>query len=460
MVWWRFSAASALCAAGLLAATPLRTNDPDGTTPLHYAARNHDLASVRSLLASGAKVDAENRFGVTPLVLAVEEGDLDAVNALIAAGANVNHALPEGETVLMTAARTGNVAVMKALLKRDARVEAREGFYGETALHWATTEDHADAVKVLLDAGADVDTRSSAMSFGHGRRNAGLTRLSLGEWTPVMYAARDGAMNAGRVLIDRGAKLNLADPDGATALVIAIINYHFDFAAMLLDHGADPNLADFTGMAALYAAVDMNTLPWMFGRPERVAASEVTAPQLIERLLKHGANPDAQLTAVQMQRAHTDGDTALGPGSTAFERAAKAGDAPVMRLLLENGAHPNIAQANGNTALMLAAGLGYRDGNMAVPTKDRGTTADMIAAIDVCLANGAKINATGAGGDTALHDAITGRGDLDVILYLVKHGASLAIRNARGQTPLDAARSSRRDRTEAAKLLAELESSQ
>jgi ankyrin repeat protein len=366
----------------------------------------------------------------------------------------VNHALPEGETVLMTAARTGNVPVIQALLRKDARVEARDGFYGETALIWAAASDQPNAVEALLDSGADINARSSAATFA--RRAAGLTRLSLGEWTPLMYAAREGSMKAGQVLLDRGASVNLTDPDGATALVLAIINYHYDFAAMLLDYKADPNIADSTGMAALFAAVDMNSLPWMFGRPELAAPTKVSALQLIESLLRHGANPNAALTAVQIQRAHTDGDPAVAAGATPFLRAAKAADVPVMKLLLAHGADPKIKLKNGNTALMLAAGLGYRDGNMAVPTKDRGTAQDEIAAIQLCLDNGLNINEPGANGDTALHDAITGRGELEVIRYLVEHGASLDAKNARGQTPLDAAKASRRDRTAAAELLEKL----
>ena len=51
--------------------------------------------------------------------------------------------------------------------------------------------------------------------------------------------------------------------------MLAIINAHYDLAAMLIDKGADPNLADSTGMAALYAAVDMNTLDETPGRPRR-----------------------------------------------------------------------------------------------------------------------------------------------------------------------------------------------
>ncbi len=431
----------------------LRADDPDGTTPLHHAVRRQDVAAVRQMLAQHVACDAANRYGVTPLILAVEQGNLEIVNALIAAGADVNHALPEGETVLMTAARTGNVAVLQALLKKDARVEARDGFYGETALIWATDADQPDAVATLLDSGAGIDTRSASAQFA--RRNAGLTRLSLGEWTPVMYAARDGAMKAGALLVARGASVNATDPDGATALVLAIINYHYDFAAMLLEHGADPNLADTTGMAALFAAVDMHSLPWMFGRPEIPGPSKVTALELIEMLLKHGASPNAALTGVQFQRAHTDGDSALGVGATPFHRAAKAADVPVMKLLLAHGADPKAVMKNGNNALMLAAGLGYRDGNMAVPTKDRGTPDDAIAAIQLCLDNALDINAIGNNGDTALHFSINGREGPEVARYLIEHGASVTAKNARGQTPLDAAKASRKNRTDIVKLLSE-----
>ncbi len=123
-----------------------------------------------NLLAEKSPADAQNRYGVTPLVLAVEQGNLEIVNALIAAGANVNHALPEGETILMTAARTGNVPVLQALLKRDARVEARDGFYGETALIWAAASDQADAVTALLDSGRQ---HQRAIGFGHFRAARG-----------------------------------------------------------------------------------------------------------------------------------------------------------------------------------------------------------------------------------------------------------------------------------------------
>jgi ankyrin repeat protein len=272
-----------------------------------------------------------------------------------------------------------------------------------------------------------------------------------------MYAARDGALEAAEVLVKRGAKLDVTDPGGTTALVLAIINYHYDLAAMLLEHGADPNVADTTGMGALFAAVDMKTLPWSFGRPEQTGHSKISAAALIDILLARGADPNARLTKPLLMRAHTDGDPSVGPGATPFMRAAKAGDVQTMSRLVEHGADPKLRMENGDTALMLAAGLGWRDGNMAVPTRDVGTEEEAIAAIQFCLDHGADINAVGGRGNTALHMASTGRGSLKIVKFLHEHGASLDARNEAGQTPRGAALASRfRDRSAVANLLAGL----
>ena len=74
--------------------------------------------------------------------------------------------------------------------------------------------------------------------------------------------------------------------------MLAIINGHYDTAALLAEKGADPNIADASGMAALYAAVDMNTLGEVYGHPARPTSSKVTALDLMKVLLEHGANPE------------------------------------------------------------------------------------------------------------------------------------------------------------------------
>jgi uncharacterized protein len=316
-------------------------------------------------------------------------------------------------------------------------------------------ENHAETVAALLDAGADVNARSAPTEFV--RERFGLSILPKGNWTPLMYASRDGSFAAAKVLVKHGADLNLTDPDGTTALIFAIINYHYDLAAMLLESGADPNVADTTGMNALFAAVDMKTLPWTFGRPEQKGGSKITAAELIDMLLERGANPNARLTKPLLMRAHTDGDPSVGAGATAFMRAAKAGDVHTMKRLVEKGADPNATMDNGDTALMLAAGLGWRDGNMAVPSRDVGTEEEAIAAIKFCLDHGANINAAGARGNTALHVASTGRGSLKIVSFLHEQGASVDALNEAKQTPRDAAVASRfRDRTAVAKLLSSL----
>jgi ankyrin repeat protein len=143
-----------------------------------------------------------------------------------------------------------------------------------------------------------------------------------------------------------------------------------------------------------------------------------------------------------MQRTDTGGDTALGEGSTPFMRAAKSADLPVMRLLLEKGADPSLTEKNHTTAMMLVAGQGWRDGNAAIPTRDRGTVGDAIEATKMLLDRGADINAANDAGDVAMHAAAF-RGSEEIIKLLLARGANLRARNKQGRTPLDTALSRR-----------------
>jgi ankyrin repeat protein len=410
----------------------------DGSTPLHAAVRDGDLKRVEQLLASGAKAGAANRLGVTPLALAAVNGDAAIVRRLLDAGAPVNVTLPEGETILMTAARTGRPEVLTLLLDRGADLNAREKWYGETALIWAAAENHADAIRVLAARGALVDQRSALLTVP--RRRTGQSVLPLGSWTPLMYAARQNAIDAVRALLDLGANANEVDPDGATALVIAIINANYDAAALLIDRGADPNIADSeAAMAALYAAVDMHRLAIGHGRPNPKLSSELDAVAIVSRLLANGANANARLKAPTMQRHHTGGDGALGPGATPFMRAAKSGDVAIMKLLLASGADPKLTLPSGANALMFASGLGWRNGSPAAPSYDQGTEREAVEAIGLLLEQGLDINATTTAGETALHAAISGRGSEAIVRALVERGASLNAKNKQGRTPLEVA---------------------
>ena len=421
----------------------VRAAEADGTTALHWAANFGDAELARALLAAGADAAAANRYGVTPLQAAAVNADAPLLEALIAAGANPNAVLPEGETVLMTAARTGSAAALNVLLAHGANVEARESFYGESALIWAAAENHADAIRVLVEHGADVNGRSALMQFA--KRRAGQSILPLGSWTPLMYAARQNALAAGEALVAAHADLDAADPDGATALVIAIINAHYEFAEQLLRKGADPNAVDNeAGMGPLYAAVDMHRLAVGHGRGNPTPVGLLTSVDIARSLLEHGADANARLKKPIMQRQHTFGDGSLGKGATPLLRAAKSGDIVLVKALIAAGADPKHAMPNGATALMYAAGLGWRNGSALAPSYDQGTDAEAVETIEFLLTQGLALGDQDKDGNTALHLAVGGRASEPIITYLVKEaGADPTVRNAKDQTVLALAKAKR-----------------
>jgi ankyrin repeat protein len=410
--------------------------EPDGTTALHWAVRSDDQETVQLLLAAGANPNAANRYGVTPLQLAAANASASLVHMLLKAGADPNAPLPGGQTLLMTAARTGNAEIVSMLISRGADVNAHETSRGETALMWAASENHPQAAKVLVDHGADPNARSSALNYPKDRfgLEGVMTILPAGSWTALMYAARQGSLEAARVLAESGANLNLADPDGATALVLAIINGHYDTAAMLAEKGADPNIADSTGMAALYAAADMSSLGEIYGRPPRKSPDKLTALDVIEVLLRHGANPNATLRSPALYRAHTPGEGFLGEGTTPLMRAARNGDAPAMKILLAHGADPSRTQKNGGTALMLAAGTGRGQGVFA---KDYATEDQLLSAVKLLIGQGVDVNAANDSGQTALH--VAAQASDKIVEYLAAHGANLQAKDKQGRTALDIA---------------------
>jgi uncharacterized protein len=405
----------------------------DGTTALQWAAHWNDLESVQLLLSAGANPKVSNRYGVSPLSEAAAAGNAAMIEALLKAGVNPNTPItPDGETVLMTASRSGDVRAVKALLEHGANVNAAETYRGQTALMWAAAEHHAAVVKLLLDAGADWKIRDSARETAIPKLSAAssVTPMARGGLTALHFAAREGDIECARVMLDAGVDVNQVDADGTSVLVISLINKHYSFAKFLLDRGADPNLVDARGRGALYAAIDMRNEDYsaMPARPEDDALPSL---DLIQALVEHGANVNAKLTRNLPGRSGMDsGDVALGAGTTPLMRAARAGDAPVMRILLGHGADPALKTTDGNTALLFAAGVGYRDKNT------RGTEAGALEAVKLALGAGLDLSQQNARGETALHGAAD-RGADTIVQYLIERGSALNAKSKRGLTPLD-----------------------
>ena len=388
--------------------------EADGTTALHWAVRRGDAATVDMLLKAGAKAGTANRYGVTPIYLAAINGDAAIMTRLLDAGADPNTALADGETVLMTAARTGNVGALKALLARGANVRAREKRKGQDALMWAAAENNGAAITALIEAGADRDARSTGGSF-----------------TPFMFAVRAGHLEASRALLDAGVDVNQQLSDGTSALVLAVMNAHYELAGQLLARGANPN-ADAQGWTALHQIAWSRRHNAGFNLPGPVQTGNLDPLDLVRQLVQRGANVNARTT-----KEPRDGNRNMlnRIGSTPFLMAAKNDDIPLMRVLLDVGADPSLKTNRGTTALMVAAGVG-----IWAPGENPGTHEEALAAMKLALeVGGGAVNDVDIDGETALHGAVYRGGNVAAIQFLIEKGAKLDAVNKKGWTPLTAA---------------------
>lgn len=408
---------------------------PDGTTALLWAVHWNDADAVRLLLRAGADPRAANRFGASPLSEAAGAGNAQLVAALLDAGADAKAlSTADGETVLMTAARAGNPEAVRLLLDHGADVNAREHYKGQTALMWAAAERHADVVKLLLAHGADWRVRDFDRETKPPKLSAAssISPIPRGGFAALLFSAREGDIPTATAMLDAGVDINYGDVDSTSPLVVAIMNKRFTFAKFLIDRGADVNIADASGRTALYAITDIRNEDYS-ALPNRPLDDPMPSLDVVKALLEHGAKTDAALTRPLPGRSGMDaGDTTLGAGSTPLMRAARAGDHEVMRLLLAKGADPKLTTRDGNDALMLAAGIGYRDKNT------HGSEGDALEAVKVAIAAGLDIHAKNKRGETPLHGAAF-RGADSIVQFLIGQGADINVVSNQGYTPLDEA---------------------
>jgi ankyrin repeat protein len=281
----------------------LHARDGFGNTPLMAAALNADAGVLELLLKAGSEVNATNKEGATALMRAAAFED--KTRLLVASGAGVQARSALGNTPLLLAARKpGNAGTVKFLIDHGAEIRVVNVF-GSTALMAAVAAEDADIVGLLLDRGADVNAKPNmdvdGFIFGGGR-------------TPLMWAAFRGNQRLLALLLARGAQINEFTLVGG-ALAQAAWAGHTGAAAVLLEAGARVDQRD---LIAHYTP-----LHW-------AAASERSDARLVELLLAHGADANAE--------GGQPVDNFLGAVRTPLQIARDRGETPLVHALIKAGA--------------------------------------------------------------------------------------------------------------------------
>jgi ankyrin repeat protein len=511
-------------------------------TPLHLAARSGSAPVVRALLKAGASVaTTSTNTGVTPLHLAAAAGDPAIVQTLIDAGADVNaRESGWGQTPLIFAASQNRVAAIKVLLAGGADPSITTKTVDLTLhqqLDRAANERQKKVLESIIAKGQQPTPSQVQAAITAARElyasgkvpppekkdekkepgapgeaapaNGGVVNpqnpeeinppvTSKGGLTALLHAARQGYIDAAAALIDGGANVNEVGAGDATSpLLMAVINGQFDMAMFLIERGANPNLAaKGNGATPLWAAVNTQWQPrTRFPQPQETELQNATYLDVMEALLKAGADPDARLRTHPWYLVYSGcGNRNCGladtSGSTAFWRAAYATDVDAMRLLVKYGADPNIPTiapqqavrrgaggppaprqptdpnrpndgaggavmptpdekqerynappipygGPGVPALHAAAGVEYGEGFAG--NAHRHAPGGWLPAVKYLVEElGMDVNARDNDGYTPLHHAAA-RGDNEVILYLVSKGADVKAVARSGQTTADMA---------------------
>ena len=338
-----------------------------------------------------------------------------------------------------------------------------------------------DSTAVKPDSGSVVGADGLPV-FGFGA-GAGGARIGRGDdlygnkggLTALLFAAREGHMEAATALLKGGADVNqVSDGDHSSPLLLATINGQFDLAKMLVEHGANPKLASDAGATPLYAAINVQwAAKSLYPQPTAQLQQKTTYLELMEQLLKAGADPNARLTKHLWYMSYNFDLLGVNTtGATPFWRAAYGTDVPAMRLLVKYGADPKQAYTiktagrlagadapveadstagkgdpsglppvpNGAPAVYAihaASGVGYGEGYAA--NSHMHAPDGWIPSIKYLVEElGFDVNQRDFNGFTAMHHAAA-RGDNDLILWLVAHGGDVTAVSRKGQTTVDMA---------------------
>jgi ankyrin repeat protein len=300
------------------------------------------------------------------LLEAIRDGDRTQVRRLLQQGASANAHDEAGDTALMRAALYADLEMMRVLLDSGADVALRG--QGGTPSLLRTTHD-PDKMRLLLDRGAPVDDFAmlAAASVPGSRgtlelllAHGGKARTSMPAYSALMAAAGAGDLEAVKCLLDHGADVKAKSPTGFTALIAAALSGNAGIVELLLERGADPNalcklerdiLQTPAGVAASLGHADCLRLLMAAGADVNVQGGPFNHNALL------GAATTPSKETVQLLLAKADLHATDWNGSTPLDWALRGGETEVAKLLRKAGVpqskalpHPEKPAAPGRPA--------------------------------------------------------------------------------------------------------------
>jgi ankyrin repeat protein len=283
--------------------------------------RLHCAGIVLLSIALSAELPMAAQSTASPFYGPIRNNDLAGLRRLVQkSGANTSDS--RHITPLMYAAALGSLDAVKLLVEAGAAVNTANDF-GATPLMWCAGD--LAKVRYLLSKGASVTARSKA----------GRMPLSIA-------AAYDGSVEIARLMIEKGADVKAVDESGASVLEIAASVNNLEVARLLLAKGADVNTTDKCGYTALGNAV---------------SAGDRSA-ELAKLLLDHGAK--VNVSSGDTGEIVKNGKIRIG-WMTPLLLAVPQAEYPVVEMLVKAGAKVNAKDIRGLTPLMLAVATDHAD---------------------------------------------------------------------------------------------------